>query len=212
MSEPRMSASNKWKSKLVSSSFPLEFEVAKKLVKHGFSITADYVYARNDSGVIKDFSVDLAATAYLPFSNPNSINSKISLLVECKQRHQNVKWLFFPDPNRPNLSPFTLGYTIRAVDEFSRKFFKPNTTVEVDIDVPCCYKGVEIDEGNNNKSDQQKDNDKQKDTSRVYDSELKHGVSQLQYALPRLSSDLVLINFDELPFLICPILLTTSES
>lgn len=212
MSEPRMSASNKWKSKLVSSSFPLEFEVAKKLVKHGFSITADYVYARNDSGVIKDFSVDLAATAYLPFSKPNSMNSQISLLVECKQRHQNVKWLFFPDPNRPNLSPFTLGYTIRAVDEFSRKFFKPNTTVEVDIDVPCCYKGVEIDEGNNNKSDQQKDNDKQKDTSRVYDSELKHGVSQLQYALPRLSSDLVLINFDELPFLICPILLTTSES
>ena len=70
-----MSKSNKWKSKLISSSLPLEFEVAKYFVSKGFSVTADYTYARadytyarNDSGTVKDFSVDLKASAYLPFS------------------------------------------------------------------------------------------------------------------------------------------------
>jgi len=190
-----MANSTKWKSKLVSSSLPLEFEVAKLLVTHGFSITADYSYARDDSGVVKDFSVDLQAIAFLPFSNPNKITSQLKLLVECKQRHPNVRWLFFPDPNRPDFSPFTLGYTIRAIDEFSRKFFRPNATVEFDAQVPYCYKGIEVDELD----------------GRVYDAELKHGISQLQYALPRLLTNTALFSFNEQPSLICPILLTTSE-
>jgi hypothetical protein len=62
-----MSSSGKWKSKLISSSLPLEFEVAKFLVSQGFSVSADYTYARDDSGIVKDFSVGLQATAYLPF-------------------------------------------------------------------------------------------------------------------------------------------------
>ncbi|MDZ8140892.1 MAG: hypothetical protein RM049_37330, partial [Nostoc sp. DedQUE04] len=168
-----MASSAKWKSKLVSSSLPLEFEVAKSLVSHGFAVDADYTYARDDSGIVKDFSVDLQATAFLPFSNRNKITATLELLVECKQRHPNVKWLFFPDPNRLDFSPITLGRTIRAVDQFSKKFFRSNVTVEFDSHAPHCYKGIEVDESD----------------GRVYDAELKHGISQLQYALPRLLTE-----------------------
>lgn len=195
-----MSNFGKWKSKLISSSLPLEFEVAKFLVSQGFSVDADYTYARDDSGVVKDFSIDLKATAYLPFSNPNKITAQLDLLIECKQRNPNVKWLFFPDPNSPDFSPIILGQTIRAVDKFSRKFFRSNETVGFDARMPHCYKGVEVDEPNGN----------------VYNSELKHGISQLQYALPRLLTETALDNLygypeDSIPFLICPILLTTAE-
>ena len=61
------------------------------------------------------------------------------------------------------------------------------------------YKGVEV---------QQAD--------RVYDTEIRHGIEQLRYALPRLMSNAILNNImghpeDNRPFLICPILLTTAE-
>ena len=195
-----MSKSNKWKSKLISSSLPLEFEVAKYFVSKGFSVTADYIYSRNDSGILKDFSVDLKGSAYLPFSNPNKIKTSLDLLVECKQRNPSVRWLFFPDPNLPDFSPITLGHTIRAVDKFSINFFRPNATINFDRSVSFCYKGVEVDESNGN----------------VYDSELRHGILQLQYALPRLLVENALHNLyghleDNHPFFFCPILLTTAE-
>jgi hypothetical protein len=195
-----MSNSGKWKSKLVSSSLPLEFEVAKFLASQGFSVSADYTYARDDSGIVKDFSVDLQATTFLPFSNPHKITAQLDLLIECKQRNPNVKWLFFPDPNSPDFSPITLGRTIRAIDDFSLKFFRPNTTVDFDEPIVHCYKSIEIDESNGN----------------VYDSELRHGISQLQYALPRLITETALNMLhghidDNTPFLICPILLTTAD-
>ncbi|ABW27593.1 hypothetical protein AM1_2585 [Acaryochloris marina MBIC11017] len=174
--------------------------MAKSLVSHGFSIDADYTYARDDSGIAKDFSVDLKASAFLPFSNPNKITAQLELLVECKQRNPNVKWLFCPDPNRADFSPIVLGRTIRTIDRFSQKFFRSNATVEFDENAHHCYKGVEVDESD----------------GRVYDAEIKHGISQLQYALPRLISEAALFNLyghreDSIPFIVCPILLTTAE-
>ena len=44
-----MSESSKWKSKLLSSSAPMEYEVSKLLVNKGFSIHADYSYTRFDA-------------------------------------------------------------------------------------------------------------------------------------------------------------------
>ena len=185
---------------MISSSLPLEFEAAKVLVSKRFSITADFAYARIDSGVSKDFSVDVHATGFPPFSNPNEILATLELLVECKQRHSNISWLFFPDPNRGDFSPIVLGYTLRAVDVFSRSFFAPDTTVSFDKDVRFCYKGTEIDESNGS----------------VYDAELKHGITQLQYALPRLYTQSAISNVtnhpeDNHPFLFCTILLTTAN-
>lgn len=195
-----MGESLKWKSKLVSSSMPLEFETARLLVSKGFSIRADFVYARKDSGINKDFSVDLHARSLLPFSNPNEINASLELLIECKQRHPNISWLFYPDPNQPDLSPIVLGQTLHSVDNFSQVFFPPNATISFDKNLRFCYKGTEIDETNGS----------------VYDAELKHGIAQLQYALPRLYTERVLINAyghpeDNHPFIFCSILLTTAN-
>jgi hypothetical protein len=105
-----------------------------------------------------------------------------------------------PDPNLDDFSPFTFGSTIRIIDEFSSYIIDGNKTVEFDNNFPTCYKGTEIDLGNQS----------------VHDNELKHGIAQLQYALPRLFTNNVLFWLrpyaeDNVPFFFCPILLTTAE-
>jgi hypothetical protein len=189
----------KWKSRLLSSSVPLEFEVARTLTSMGFGVRSDYLYSRDDAGIAKDFSVDLHAIAYPPFRNDRS-NAALELLVECKFRHSNTKWLFFPDPNPGDLSPFTLGTSLRAVDNFSRWFFPPNATIDFDESANFCFKGIEIDLAD----------------GKAYDAEIRHGIAQLQYALPRLLADNIRFHLyghklDNLPFFFCPILVTTAK-
>lgn len=196
----------KWKSKLISSSLPLEFEAAKILASKGFTISADYSYARNDSGVVKDFSVDLYALNTLPFTKPKGMftpnTATIELLVECKQRVQNISWLFFPS-HKPFFAYNNYGYTLHAEDQFSELFFPIHATAHFEGHMFFCYKGTEINEKDGN----------------VYDAELRHGISQLQYALPRLYAERVLENTqhyswlgpDIHPFLFCSILVTTAN-
>jgi hypothetical protein len=199
-----MSESSKWKNKLLSSSVPLEYEASQILVSQGYSVEADYSYARSDSGSLKDFSVDIYASSYFPLGAGKSHISLLELLIECKHRHKNNKWLFFPDPNAsakkftgaPLLQP---GATIRAVENFSSAFLPMKCTSDFEKETVCCIKGVEIDIN----------------TGNVHESEIKHGLSQLQYALPRLmleSSTFSIGSFvDAFPFFFCPILLTTSD-
>lgn len=193
-----MSESNKWKSKLLSSSVPMEYEVAQILVERGFSTDVDFSYTRIDSGLEKDFSVDLLATSYLT-NKSDDIHAVIELLVECKYRHPSNKWLFFEDPDGGSFSPFTLGHTLRAVDDFSWQFFPANATVAFDKNSCFCIKGVEVDISSGG----------------VHDSEIRHGLLQLQYALPRLLTDRISFEIyhpedQNNPFFFCPILLTTS--
>ncbi|RKY37504.1 MAG: hypothetical protein DRP78_00960 [Candidatus Omnitrophota bacterium] len=189
----------KWKAKLVSSSLPLEYEILKALVLQGFAVNSDYTYQRDEQGILKDFSVDIEATAY--FLNSNKITASLDLLIECKQRKKNTKWLFFPDPNLSDFSPITLGYTLRCIDEFSPTTLSTNVAIKFDKKFNACIKGIEIDINDGN----------------VYDSELRHGIYQLKYALPRLLVKLSLHNIfsnhlnDNKPFLLCPILLTNAE-
>lgn len=86
-----MSGSKKWKSKLLSSSFPLEYEVAKSLVAEGFSVSFDFTYCRNDNGTLKDFSVDILGVGEPPFLDPNQSDADLDLLIECKYRDENVR-------------------------------------------------------------------------------------------------------------------------
>lgn len=192
-----------WKSKLLSSSFPLEFDVAKALVQHGFSVVADYSYSRrNETGVLTDFSVDLKGLAFIPFGSDEEKTLMLELLVECKYRnpHTGTKWLFLPDPNSGDFSDRTLGYTLRVVDTFAAYNATKNYTDAFEDSFAFCYKGTEvkINEGV------------------VTDAELKKGIAQLQYALPTLLSDAVSFHIgshpsDNKPFMFCPILLTTAE-
>jgi hypothetical protein len=195
-----MGGKKTWKDNLLSSSVPMEFEVSKLLVKHGFSTSADYSYTRHGAQARDDFSVDLEASIYLPFRRPNEITTELHLLVECKHRHRNNKWLFFPDPNPGGFSPFTLGRTPRVVDDFAPVMLDDRHSVAFDNKSIFCIKGVEIDLNNGS----------------VYDAEIRKGLSQLQYALPRLVTEAIEWNLgchpeECYPFLYCPVLLTTSE-
>lgn len=193
-----MSDSNKWKTKLLSSSLPLEYEVSRILANRGFSIDSDYSYTRKDSEAAKDFSVDIKATG-LPF-NKHEEAALLTLLVECKYRHRNNKWLFFDDPNIETNSLFFPGETIRAISCFSPRMVESRRTKDFDDLSKFCLKGTEIDLS----------------TGAVHDSEIRHGLLQLQYAIPRLLHELINENLMDgishnNPFFYCPILVTTSE-
>lgn len=194
-----MTEESKWKSKLLSSSTPLEYEVAKTLVSKGFSVTADYSYAREDEGRLKDFSVDISAYGFPPFNSENNLKSTFSLLVECKYRHRGITWLFFPDPNEDTSHVFLSGSTLHAVDEFSPKFFPYNCTGTIEDSAPYSFKGVEVNV----------------DRGDVHDAEIRRGLLQIQYALPRvltreIMSSVTLNLEDNLPFFFCGMVVTTA--
>src|ERR1044072_9186033 len=196
-----MTSKRTWKDGLLSSSLPLEFEVAKILVSRGFAVEADYTFSRYDANILKNFSADIYASAYPPFSDEDKINAAIFLLLECKYRTPNKRWLFMPEPNSPRLSNFIIGHTIRVVDEFSPYYFSNKSAIyAIESKLPVCYKGAEI-----NLTD-----------GDVYDADIKQGIAQLRYALPRLLKDSILgyINRhpeDNVPFIFCPILVTTAN-
>ena len=205
-----MAYSNEWKTKLISSSLPLEFEVAQILVSKHFTITADYKYERidlHDSENAKDFSVDLCAKLDLSTGRQfKGRNTELQLLVECKQKKSDNKWIFFPDPNPYSSSEISSrGYVVQYIDEFSKHFFPIQATkkiVSFSEKNLICYKGTEINLS----------------TGSVFDKEIKHGLSQLQYALPRLMTQNIIESIlfiqwmkSSRPFLYCPILVTTAD-
>jgi hypothetical protein len=109
-----------WQDHLQSSGLPLEYEVAKILVSKGFPVIADYKYGRdNESGQPRDFSIDILARGYPPFSDPNIFDGSLELLVECKHRQEGTKWVFLPDVNGPHLSHIYLRCTPHVYDDLS---------------------------------------------------------------------------------------------
>jgi len=193
----------------MSSGIPLEFEVAKLLGNQGFSITSDYLYSRDDSGLLKDFSVDIRATRLL--SDENLGRCDLILLVECKYRIPASKWLFLPAPREEGI-PNARASTLRLISEFSPLYPLKMDTASTHVGLHpagldrqdlICYKGVEINLSSGD----------------VYDKEIKHGISQLQYALPRLITESIQANVTNAsidpklgaPFSFMPILITTAD-
>jgi hypothetical protein len=185
-----MSESLKWKNHLIASSFPLEYEVAKMLVDHGFFIESDYTYKRkNEKGFKCDFSTDIYATGFSPFEDKNKI--------ECKYRRES-KWLFLEDVNTDDFSDVTIGNTIKETDDFSKYKMKKESNQDFEKELYYGYKCIEIKQ------------------DKVFDKEFKHGISQLQYAMAQLYKDSIrneLTNNDEenKPFVNIGILLTTAD-
>lgn len=186
--------SKDWKSNLLSSSFPLEYEVAKILVSHGYAVSSDYKYLRkNKEGQPTEFSIDIEATLY---DEENLCTN--SFLIECKHRHHNTKWLFLPDPNKEDFIA-SFGNSLRVIDEFSYKIMDGQPFLESEYDIPLCIKGIELFGDNN-----------------AADAKIREGITQLQYCLPQFFASSVWFNInghsaDNLPFIFCPILLTTAE-
>jgi len=188
----------KWKDRLLSSSIPLEYEIAKILSKYNFPVSFDYSYKRFDSDLEKEFSIDIRAIGSYPFSRTSSIKLDIDILIECKYRNPNVSWLFVKDLNKPDYSNFSIKGVIKVIDEFSEYNSTRHSSVMPLSET--CLKGIEINTQN----------------GEVHDIGITHGINQLVYCIPPLLksnifSSLVGNLADNHPYIICPILVTTAD-
>jgi hypothetical protein len=207
-----MANNKEWKNRFLSSSLPLEFEVGKILKSKKFVFSYDYLYSRDKyasdnrsdkcSDVYNDFSVDLHAWNLAPFGNLDDdveLTAWLDLLIECKYTQPNKKWIFLPDLTVNNHITMTGGEFLNVIDTFSKKSVKYQATADFDKQGPFCYKGAEIDTGN----------------GAVDFYPIQKGVSQLQYALPRLICDYIEMRCDDdirgVPLFYCPILVTTAD-
>jgi hypothetical protein len=192
----------KWKSRLLSSSIPLEYEVAKILVKNTFSVNFDYSYKRKDDSAEKDFSVDVKGYGFCPFSENKPINAEVTVIAECKYRVEGTKWLFIPDIDTH--TPKVMGNVIRAFDLFSKYHYDRSIITPSLFEftkLPTCLKGVEVNIT----------------SGEVHETGIVHGISQLKYALPQIIHDEIENTLwanhvdDTHPFFIIPLLVTTAD-
>lgn len=196
-----MNKSMKWKERLLSSSLPLEFEVANFLAKEGFFLEPDYKYQRRTNELVKECSIDLEATVYFPITNPNAMNSALHLMVECKYRSPNKVCLFLPEIlSRHALSNVTLGRTLCLIDEFSYDRIPQDAIYRFEEDIPVCYKGIDMDLSSGN----------------VEDKEINEGIDQLMYSLPQMHLNSVTHNLtchpaDNKPYFAMSILVTNAD-
>lgn len=198
-----MTDNAKWKNGLLSSNMPLELEAAGILASKGFAVHSNYKYDQSDFSVIRDLGVDIHAKTFVSDPEQTSGSRKsaqLELLIECRHRHPDSVWVFLPDPNPPQLSPVTAGNTIRMIDKFSSYIIVSDASARFDGQMPICQKGIEI---NMEKGD-------------ADETVFRQGLSQLQYALPRILTENILFYIenrseDNIPFLFCPVFLTNSE-
>lgn len=195
---PRAPNTEKWKPKLLASSLPLEYEAAKILESNGHSANADYSYHRWREGRDVEFSVDIRSIHVTPAPEQSMRGCWYDMLVECKQRTRSVVWFFLPgisDEPEHQTNDIVLG-----VDAFSKWSLTDLQWWTTSAGMPTCYKGVEIDLS----------------TGHVESAELRHGLLQLQFALPvllraRLDTPATSLGVsDNTPLMFTPVLLTNA--
>lgn len=134
--------SNKnWKDFLLSSGLPLEYSVIKILEKLDISSPEEYSYERkNELGLPAYFSVDINAEQYI-ISNDDVI-SILDLLIECKYRHDDVKWIFTPQKIKSIVpQPWEVFITL---DVLSRKRIDKKYLTDYINKYSVCRKGIEL--------------------------------------------------------------------
>jgi hypothetical protein len=159
----------------------------------------------------KEPSVDISAFTSVKVEHAN-VDCTLDVLVECKYRHPGVTWLFLPDPNQ---SPFSfLASVLQRSDRFS-PWFVHDLSWDRGGTLPVCYKGLEIGFGRSgaqrNGSDGESDGGE-----KAFDSQIRHGVKQLQFAVPSLVMSRIANSsyrsLDKLaPFFFACVLVTTAD-
>lgn len=158
--------SGNWKNALLSSGLPLEYLVAEKLTQQGLQVFGEYSYTRrNEQDINTEFSVDLLAKYLLDDRQCGSWGC-LDLLIECKYRYCNTKWVFSPHPSYRSqaTNPVIINQdlcTRRISDRFLTNLYE---------DLKVCLRGTEFHSGS------RKDNP----------NEISHGLAQLHYAAPSL--------------------------
>jgi hypothetical protein len=194
-----------WKKRLLRTSVPLEHEVARILSQRGFGISADYSYFRVHAGLEKEFSVDVRGVKGVGGLAMAGRQCVLDVLVECKYRDRGATWLFLQNPTNASCQ---LHEALQYVDLLSPKFVH-DISWHDGTAVKDCYAAVEV-----GSSDQAGEDDKS--SGRAIESQLRHGVRQLQYALPALlalrARSVAFCSPDEnLPFFFAPILVTNAS-
>lgn len=180
---------------LKTSNEALEFMVSRRLVEADLSPGARGI----SSGVeCDDRPIPIQALGFSPFGNPNKITSCLHLHIDCQMRDDDSTWLFFPDSNQPDYSEFTLGCTIRTINEFSTRAVAPEQTCAFDENQRFAISGTEI----NNKAD-------------LPSSFIDTALRRLQFSLPQQVTDCLNEVTHEsfgppIPTFICPILVTNA--
>jgi hypothetical protein len=159
-------SNNNWKKHLLESSMPLEQDAARILTRRGFNITS-YPYLRSDrsvGGIDKENSIDVRGVKTYGPTTIVHPPAALDVLIECKYRSRGIRWIFLQEPAARHDS---IQNAVIDVDLFSSLFVTDVWTNDGPV-VPVCYAYVELGE-------------KMKD-----DAKIKHGVRQLQYAVPSL--------------------------
>ena len=195
-----MNETKKWKSRLLSSSIPLEYEAAKILSDLDFGVSFDYTYYRKDGEFKKEFSTDIKGYHLFPINTEQEIDASLTLVAECKYREEGKKWIFLPDINKPESSIFTLGNTIKSLAGFSAIKNETKLVAEFENQFEFALKGIEIN----------------LTTGDVYDKDIRHGISQLKFSLPYLVKDQIESNVfghleDAKPAYLVTVLITNAE-
>lgn len=193
-----------WKKRLLRTSVPLEHEAARILSARGFGVSADYPYHRVDADVEKEFSVDVRGVKGAGGLQKPGSQCLLDVLVECKYRDRGTTWLFLPEPRTDSAG---VEDVLQAIDLFSPKFVHGRWPHD-DPPLDRCYTGVEV-------GGQDGGGESDKSKGRAFEAQLRHGVRQLQYALPSLIAlrarmAALLTAEDAFPFFLAPILLTNA--
>lgn len=200
-----MRQNNKWKDRLLSSSIPLEYETASILTKEGFFVDFDFAYKRLDEKEEKEFSIDLLAKRFGGFEQFEIEAFQIDLVVECKYRNPDVKWVFLSNSGLDNEIIY-FSSALKLIPHFSEvglksneEMFQINNSDVLPIST-ISKKGIEINTAN----------------GEVHDTGIHHGINQLMYSLPIILSDVIKNSFENdlsmvFPYAYCPILVTTAD-
>jgi hypothetical protein len=159
-----------WKDGLLSSGFPLEFDVMNVLLANGFHVNGEQPFTRHSRGAPEEHSVDIFAHHYVPLkADDGNYSGQLLVLCECKYRRPGKSWLFMPDLNDPDFSPSMLT-ALRSFYSFTTYTYNSRAIGSFCAGFPTSLKGVEV----------------QTDTADVYDTDIRHALHQLRYAMPEL--------------------------
>jgi len=189
-----MSKSKSWKDLLLSSGVPLEYSVRNTFEKLGIDRPSEFSYEKkNEYGQDITFSVDIHATKVL------KENIWLEFFVECKYRHDNVKWIFTPSKYELFFGPEFRDIFI-ILDQYNEKLKINSEELNKFSNLyDLCGKGTEI----------------------LYDSHnpkgIKEGIYQLKHCIIHKVVDCLkhqiskLLGDEEHCFILIPILVTTAE-
>jgi hypothetical protein len=132
-----------WKEHLLSSGVPLEHSVCETVQSLGLTGPTEFKYERpNELGVPTVFSIDVH-TSYV---DTHYDQLWIDFFIECKYRHDNIKWIFTPEEN--NYSNFEFGERdlYNVLDEFADGFelAAPANPPDQSSRYSLCSRGIEI--------------------------------------------------------------------